>query len=56
MKPILSPHAVETTIFYFGVLWERGYRSYAHLGNDPSGKLILAYTARRLTEDERAIG
>lgn len=113
VRPILSPHPVETTIFYFRVLWEGGYRSYAHLadiasaevlrnmiapGNatagisealfektvsnyaqkadvkkidigggmihgvaqdfrgDPSGKLILAHTARRLTEDERAIG
>ncbi|TAK40832.1 MAG: cyclic nucleotide-binding domain-containing protein, partial [Betaproteobacteria bacterium] len=113
VKPILSPHPVETTIFYFRVLWEGGYRSYAHLGDiasvevmrkmiapedapagisqarfertlrdytqkadvkkidiggglihgaaadfagDPSGKLILAHTARRLTEDERAIG
>jgi hemerythrin len=113
VKPVLSPHPVETTIFYFRVLWEGGYRSYAHLGDiasvdvmrkmiapadapagisqarfdatvrdytqkadvkkidiggglihgaaadfagDPSGKLILAHTARRLTEDERAIG
>ncbi|MFH1044039.1 MAG: cyclic nucleotide-binding domain-containing protein [Pseudomonadota bacterium] len=113
VKPILSPHPVETTIFYFRVLWEGGYRSYAHLADiassevlqkmiapdnaaigiseaffgktadayahkadvkkidigggmihgvaqdfrdDPSDKLILAHTARRLTEDERAIG
>lgn len=113
VKPILSPHPVETTIFYFRVMWEGGYRSYAHLADiasaevlqkmiapenaaagisaalfektvdayahradvkkidigggmihgvaqdfrgDPSGKLILAHTARRLTEDERAIG
>ncbi|MGP1678843.1 MAG: cyclic nucleotide-binding domain-containing protein [Burkholderiales bacterium] len=113
VKPILSPHPVETTIFYFRVMWEGGYRSYAHLADivsfevlrkmiapeiaadgvsealfektvsayahqadvkkidigggmihgvaldfrgDTSGKLILAHTARRLTEDERAIG
>ena len=113
VKPILSPHPVETTILYFRVLWEGGYRSYAHLADiasldvlrkmitpeiatagvsealfdrtvsayahkadvkkidigggmihgvavdfraDTSGKLILAHTARRLTEDERAIG
>ncbi|OGA28340.1 MAG: cyclic nucleotide-binding protein, partial [Betaproteobacteria bacterium RIFCSPLOWO2_02_FULL_68_150] len=113
VKPVLSPHPVETTIFYFRVLWEGGYRSYAHLGDiasvdvmrkmiapdaapagisqarfertvrdytqkadvkkidiggglihgaaadfagDTSGKLILAHTSRRLTEDERAIG
>ena len=113
VKPIVSPHPVETTIFYFRSMWEGGHRCYAHLadiasfdvlremiapddavagiseaffGNtvsaygqradvkkidigggmihgvaqdfrgDPSGKLILAHTARRLTEDERAIG
>ena len=113
VKPILSPHPVETTVFYFRVMWEGGYRSYAHLGDiasvevmrrlvappdaptgisqerfdrtvrdytqradvkkidiggglihgaaadfqgDPSGKLILAHTSRRLTEDERGIG
>jgi hemerythrin len=113
VRPILSPHPVETTILYFRVIWEGGYRSYAHLADiasfdvlrkmiapenaaagvseaffektvsayahradvkkidigggmihgvaqdfrgDPSGKLILAHTARRLTEDERAIG
>jgi hemerythrin len=113
VKPILSPHPVETTIFYFRSMWEGGYRSYAHLADiasfdvlrkmiapdaapagitqarfdktvrdytqrvdvkkidiggglihgaaidfrgDPSGKLILAHTARRLTDKERAIG
>ena len=113
VRPILSPHPVETTIFYFRVMWEGGYRSYAHLadivsmevlrnmiapadaiagvseafyaktaaayalkadvkkidigggmihgvaadfGDDTSDKLILAHTARRFTEDERAIG
>ncbi|MBE0613197.1 MAG: cyclic nucleotide-binding domain-containing protein [Burkholderiales bacterium] len=113
VRPILSPHPVETTVFYFRVMWEGGYRSYAHLADivslsvlrdmiapedaiagvseafyakiaaayaidanvkkidigggmihgvasdfrdDSSGKLILAHTARKFTEDERAIG
>ncbi|MCG6953424.1 MAG: cyclic nucleotide-binding domain-containing protein [Betaproteobacteria bacterium] len=113
VKPILSPHPVETTILYFRALWEGGYRVYGHLADiaservmnellapddapygisaalrehslaayrmradvkkidiggglihgdaqdfrgDSSGKLILAHTARRLTEEERAIG
>lgn len=113
VKPILSPHPVETTIFYFRVMWEGGYRVYGHLADiasfdvlrkmvapddapagisqslfdktveayrqkahvkkidiggglihgaavdfrdDPSAKLILAHTARRLTEEERTIG
>lgn len=113
VRPVLSPHPVETTIFYFRSMWEGGYRSYAHLADiasfdvlrrmiapddapagiseqffartasaygekanikkidigggpihgeatdfrgDASGKLILAHTSRRLTEDERSIG
>ncbi|MBI4207129.1 MAG: cyclic nucleotide-binding domain-containing protein [Betaproteobacteria bacterium] len=113
VRPVLSPHPVETTIFYFRAMWEGGYRSYGHLADiasfsvlrkmiapddapvgisqerfdrtvrdyvekvdvkkidiggglihgtavdfrgDTSGKLILAHTARRLTEEERAIG
>jgi len=113
VRPILSPHPVETTIMYFRVLWEGGYRSYGHLADiaslsvmremlvednapagisralfnrtidaysqpvdvkkidiggelihgmaedfraDRSGKLILAHTSRRLTDEERAIG
>ncbi len=113
VKPVFSPHPVETTIFQFRVKWEGGYRSYAHLADiassrimrgmvapdtaaqgmsdalykatvaayrepadvkkidiggglihgeaadfarDLSGKLIFAHTARRLTEDERALG
>jgi len=113
VRPILSPHPVETTILYFRALWEGGYRVYGHLADiasdrvmnalvaaddapyglsadllertraayrmradvkkidiggglihgeaqdfrdDPSGKLILAHTARRLTDEERAIG
>jgi len=113
VKPILSPHPVETTILYFRAMWEGGYRIYGHLADiasvkvmdellapsdapyglsaelrdqalaayglradvkkidiggglihgeardfkdDPSGKLILAHTSRRLTDAERAIG
>ncbi len=33
VKPILSPHPVETTILYFRVLWEGGYRTYGHLAD-----------------------
>lgn len=33
VKPILSPHPVETTIFYFRVMWEGGYRTYGHLAD-----------------------
>ncbi len=30
VKPILSPHPVETSILMFRALWENGYRTYAH--------------------------
>lgn len=33
VKPILSPHPVETNIFIFRTLWEDGYRSYAHFAD-----------------------
>ncbi|MGV7219885.1 MAG: cyclic nucleotide-binding domain-containing protein [Nitrospinales bacterium] len=33
VKPIFSPHPVETNIFYFRTLWEGGYQSYAHLAD-----------------------
>lgn len=113
VKPLFSPHPVETTIFYFRAMWEGGYKSYAHLADiasfnvlqkmvtvdggtegisqelfdttqaaylqpatlkkidigggmihgaaadfrhDPSEKLVLSHTARKLTLDERTIG
>src|SRR5579862_1633668 len=30
VKPILSPHPVETTVLLFRALWQNGYRTYAH--------------------------
>jgi len=33
VKPILSPHPVETSLFVFRALWEGGYRSYAHFAD-----------------------
>ena len=33
VKPILSPHPVETTILYFRALWEGGFRVYGHRNN-----------------------
>lgn len=33
VRPAISPHPVETTIFNFRVLWEGGYRTYAHLAD-----------------------
>ncbi len=33
VKPMFSPHPVETTIFHFRALWGGGYRSYGHLAD-----------------------
>ncbi len=33
VRPMLSPHPVETTVFTFRVLWEGGYRTYSHLAD-----------------------
>jgi len=33
VKPILSPHPVETNIFYFRTLGNSGYKSYGHLAD-----------------------
>ncbi len=40
VKPTLSPHPVETNIYTFRTLWEKGYCTYAHLA-DIAGLDIL---------------
>ncbi|TRZ93529.1 MAG: MBL fold metallo-hydrolase [Rhodocyclaceae bacterium] len=50
--PTVSPHPVETTVFNFRVLWEGGYRTYAHLADIASFDVIDAMT----TSDASAPG
>ncbi|HTH18126.1 MAG TPA: bacteriohemerythrin [Magnetospirillum sp.] len=33
VKPLVSPHPVETTVFLFRALWEGGFRTYAHFAD-----------------------
>ncbi|MDM8541769.1 cyclic nucleotide-binding domain-containing protein [Desulfococcaceae bacterium HSG9] len=33
VKPVFSPHPVETSIFFFRTLWEDGFRYYAHFAD-----------------------
>lgn len=33
VKPVLSPHPVETSILFFRTLWEGGHKTYAHLSD-----------------------
>jgi hemerythrin len=45
VRPTVSPHPVETTIFNFRVLWEGGYRTYTHLADIASFAVIDAMTS-----------
>lgn len=33
VKPVYSPHPVETTIMFFRTLWRNGYRTYGHFAD-----------------------
>jgi hemerythrin len=49
VRPTVSPHPVETTIFNFRVLWEGGYRTYAHLADIASFGIIDAMVSADAT-------
>lgn len=40
VKPVYSPHPVETNILFFRTLWEDGYSTYAHLADISSHKVL----------------
>ncbi len=40
VRPVYSPHPVETNIMFFRTLWEKGYATYAHLA-DISSRTVL---------------
>jgi len=40
VMPVLSPHPVETTVFFFRALWEKGFRTYAHLADISSFEVL----------------
>jgi hemerythrin len=43
VKPVWSPHPVETTILYFRTVWEDGFRSYAHLADIVSDRVLKSF-------------
>ena len=47
VKPVFSPHPVETSVFFFRALWEGGHKSYAHLADISSFEVL-----RRMVSDE----
>ena len=40
VKPVYSPHPVETNILFFRTLWEDGYATYAHLADIASHDIL----------------
>ncbi len=40
VKPVISPHPVETTIFFFRAMGDEGYSSYAHLADIVSKRTL----------------
>ncbi len=52
VKPVFSPHPVETTVMFFRALDRGGYRTYAHFADIASLKLLKAM----VTDDPDAPG
>ncbi len=52
VKPIFSPHPIETGILLFRTLWENGYLTYGHFADIAS----LDVLERMITEDETQPG
>jgi hemerythrin len=52
VRPVFSPHPVETSVFFFRALWEGGYRSYAHLADISSFEVLR----RMVTADPKKNG
>lgn len=40
VMPVFSPHPVETSVMFFRTFWEGGYKTYAHLADIPSNKVL----------------
>jgi len=52
VRPLFSPHPVETTLFMFRAPWEDGYRSYAHWADVCRLEVLRGF----VTEDNDAPG
>ncbi len=52
VKPIFSPHPVETSVLVFRTLWEDGYRSYAHFADIVALDVLKSF----ITDDDEKIG
>ncbi|MBF0288689.1 MAG: ATP-dependent zinc protease [SAR324 cluster bacterium] len=51
VKPLFSPHPVETNIFLFRTLWQAGYPTYAHLADIASLDMLQQMMTAGMTPD-----
>ncbi|MDC7233096.1 MAG: cyclic nucleotide-binding domain-containing protein [Spirochaetales bacterium] len=47
VRPLFSPHPVETSVFYFRVMGADGYKSYAHLADVISDRVLKNYISEK---------
>ncbi len=52
VKPVFSPHPVETSVFVFRAMWKDGYKSYAHFADIAS----LSVLGAMVTDEDKAPG
>ncbi|MDO8606451.1 MAG: bacteriohemerythrin [Phaeospirillum sp.] len=52
VKPVFSPHPVETTIMHFRAMWEGGNRTYSHLADIARLSVLQSF----ITDDPEAPG
>ncbi len=50
IKPLFSPHPVETSIFYFRAQGKDGYRSYGHLADIITSKVLKSFISEDPSE------
>jgi hemerythrin len=46
VRPVFSPHPVETSILYFRTFWRNGYRSYGHLADIASDRILKEFLVK----------
>ncbi len=51
VKPVFSPHPVETNIFIFRALWEGGYRSYGHFADISSFQVLQSMLSKEDSDE-----
>jgi len=52
VKPVFSPHPVETNMFIFRTFWKNGYKSYAHYADTTSFNVL----ENMITDNSEQIG